>query len=121
MQTFEAHEFEDGELADAGGENGFGELGVEEVVRKVDIEIQNHASSRTFRNRQSIVKRGEGEITLLNVKPAVGFTLPSAGVTPAPLYKTKMRGSVPVRRGKAGFTSPAAGDGVASRESGEVV
>jgi len=24
------------------------------------------------------------EITLLNVKPAVGFTLPWAGVTPAP-------------------------------------
>jgi hypothetical protein len=33
------------------------------------------------------------------VKPAVGFTLPSAGVTPAPGIKTKMRDFVPVRRG----------------------
>jgi hypothetical protein len=30
---------------------------------------------------------GEGEITLLDVKPAVGFTLPWAGVTPAPSIK----------------------------------
>ena len=43
------------------------------------------------------VGRGEGEITLLNVKPAVGFTLPSAGVTPAPSDKRKMRDFVPVR------------------------
>jgi hypothetical protein len=33
------------------------------------------------------------------VKPAVGFTLPSAGVTPAPSEKEKMRDFVPVRRG----------------------
>ena len=32
---------------------------------------------------------GEGEITLLNVKPSVGFTLPSAGVTPALSEKTR--------------------------------
>ena len=32
----------------------------------------------------------EGEITLLNVKPAVGFTLPSAGVTPAPSINREM-------------------------------
>jgi hypothetical protein len=32
----------------------------------------------------------EGEITLFNVKPAVGFTLPSAGVTPAPSTNRKM-------------------------------
>jgi hypothetical protein len=31
------------------------------------------------------------------VKPAVGFTLPSAGVTPAPGIKRKMRDFVPVR------------------------
>jgi len=30
------------------------------------------------------VSPGEAEITLFNVKPAVGFTLPWAGVTPAP-------------------------------------
>ena len=30
---------------------------------------------------------GKGEITSLNVKPAVGFTLPSAGVTAAPSDK----------------------------------
>jgi hypothetical protein len=36
--------------------------------------------------------------TLFNVKPAVGFTLPSAGVTPAPSEgKRKMRGFAPVR------------------------
>jgi len=33
------------------------------------------------------LQRSEGQITLLNVKPAVGFTLPSAGVTPAPSEK----------------------------------
>jgi hypothetical protein len=31
------------------------------------------------------------------VKPAVGFTLPSAGVTPAPNVKRKMRDFVPVK------------------------
>ena len=35
--------------------------------------------------------------TKLNVKPAVGFMLPSAGVTPAPgIKKDKMRDFVPV-------------------------
>jgi hypothetical protein len=119
-------------------------LGVEEVVRKVDIEIHNHASSRTFRNRQSIVKRGEGEITLLNVKPAVGFTLPSAGVTLHPVKSTNRKmartpfcsqvlfpvsfshlrviqsGSCCSEESRV-ITSPAAGDGVVSRELGEVV
>jgi hypothetical protein len=34
------------------------------------------------------------------VKPAVGFTLPSAGVTPAPgIQKEKMRDFVPARAG----------------------
>jgi hypothetical protein len=32
----------------------------------------------------------EGEITLLSVKPAVGFTHPWAGVTPAPNVEKKM-------------------------------
>ena len=32
----------------------------------------------------------DGEITLFNVKPAVGFTLPSAGVTPAPGVNRKV-------------------------------
>jgi hypothetical protein len=31
----------------------------------------------------------EGKITLLNVKPTVGFTLPWAGVTPAPNVKRR--------------------------------
>ena len=35
-------------------------------------------------------KCGKGSITLFNVKPAVGFTLPSAGVTPAPRINRKM-------------------------------
>ena len=47
-------------------------------------------------------ERVEGEITFLNVKPAVGFTLPSAstpsrGLSPAPSDKKKMRDFVPVR------------------------
>ena len=33
----------------------------------------------------------EGEITLLNVKPAVGFTHPWAGVTPAPNVEKRSR------------------------------
>src|ERR1700688_403185 len=36
--------------------------------------------------RQCAVKDG-GDRTLFDVKPAVGFTLPSAGVTPAPGIK----------------------------------
>ena len=35
--------------------------------------------------------------TQLYVKPAMGFTLPSAGVTPAPSDKIKMRDFVPVK------------------------
>jgi hypothetical protein len=37
------------------------------------------------------------------VKPAVGFTLPSAGVTPAPRVKMRMRDSVLLRRLVAGM------------------
>jgi hypothetical protein len=37
-----------------------------------------------------------GRGTLFNVKPTVGFTLPRAGVTPAP-NERKMRDFVPVR------------------------
>jgi hypothetical protein len=33
----------------------------------------------------------EGKITLFNVKPAVGFTHPGAGVTPAPNVEKKVR------------------------------
>jgi hypothetical protein len=45
-------------------------------------------------------ERVEGEITFLNVKPAVGFALPSAGLSPAPsIQKEKMRGFAPVRTG----------------------
>ena len=47
--------------------------------------------------RFSIQRRSESWITLFNVKPAVGFTLPWAGVTPAPSVKMKMRDFVPVR------------------------
>src|ERR1700722_17298226 len=48
--------------------------------------------------------------TLFNVKPAVGFPLPSAGLSPAPGEKTKMRDVVPVRtfsaRRRPALTSP---------------
>jgi len=39
--------------------------------------------------REQSPARREGEITLFNVKPTVGFTLPWAGVTPAPREKVK--------------------------------
>jgi hypothetical protein len=38
------------------------------------------------------------EITLFDVKPAMGFALPSARVTPAPGIKKKMRDFVPVKK-----------------------
>jgi hypothetical protein len=37
------------------------------------------------------------------VKPAVGFTLPSAGLSPAPGIKRKMRDFVPVRKRVGGI------------------
>ncbi len=39
-----------------------------------------------------------GKVTSFNVEPAVGSTPPSAGVTPAPGTKKRMRDFVPVRR-----------------------
>ena len=59
--------------------------------------------------------QGEGEITLLNVKTAVVFTLSWAGVTPAPSER-KMRDVVPVRTLLGTFT--VAGDVVASNSLG---
>jgi hypothetical protein len=44
-------------------------------------------SAKTVKRRQV-----EARITLFNVKPAVGFTLPSAGVTPAPSEKKSQNG-----------------------------
>ena len=41
------------------------------------------AGDRTAQQTVAQVQRRSGNI-LLNVKPAVGFTLPWAGVTPAP-------------------------------------
>jgi len=37
-----------------------------------------------YEHQSANANTGEGKITLLDVKPAVGFTLPWAGVTPAP-------------------------------------
>src|SRR5260221_14497815 len=64
MEASGVHEFEYRELADARGEVGLGKFGVEDVVRKIEFEIHYHSLIPTFRNRQTIVKRGEGEITL---------------------------------------------------------
>ena len=48
------------------------------------IAASDQAAQQKARARLRITRSGEGEITSLNVKPAVGFTLPWAGVTPAP-------------------------------------
>ena len=50
------------------------------------LEVRRFVIALPRRLRHQMA-RWEGEITLLNVKPAVGFTLPSAGVTPAPSEK----------------------------------
>src|SRR5271168_4344228 len=58
-------------------------------VRIVRIESITSGQHRRFRNPRC---SSAIQITLLNVKPAVGFTLPSAGVTPAPgIPEMKMR------------------------------
>jgi hypothetical protein len=57
-------------------------------------------------------------ISLLYAKPTVGFTLPWAGVTPAPSErrKEKMRDFVPVRRVKGKSEVPSITSPVISRE-----
>src|ERR1700678_253309 len=49
------------------------------------------------RRRSSRVGRGVELRNLIVVKPAVGFTLPSAGLSPAPSERRKMRDFVPGR------------------------
>jgi DNA-binding PadR family transcriptional regulator len=73
------------------------ELGWEIVNAKARALARLGAQLR--REIQAPGERKRGKITLLDVKPAVGFTLPSAGVTPAPSVKRKrMRDVVPVRK-----------------------
>src|SRR5277367_760688 len=55
--------------------------------------MSNHDSGwRSNGATKAARSKGEGKITLLNVKPAVGFTLPSAGVTPAPSDRKSQNG-----------------------------
>jgi hypothetical protein len=63
-----------------------------------DFRIRRHQLSRVARSIILIAARQAKIIHELNVKPAVGFTLPSAGLSPAPSVKRKMRDFVPVRK-----------------------
>jgi DNA-binding PadR family transcriptional regulator len=74
---------------------------VRRVVLELGWEIVN-AKARALARLGAQLRREmreEGKVTLLNAKPAVGFALPSAGVTPAPgIRKKRMRDVVPVRK-----------------------
>jgi hypothetical protein len=54
------------------------------------IAAGDRMAQQKLLTRLEITRSGEGEITSLNVKPAVGFTLPWAGVTPAPSINRKI-------------------------------
>jgi DNA-binding PadR family transcriptional regulator len=77
------------------------ELGCEIVDAKARVLAR--LCSQLRREIHVAGKRKGEKATLLNVKPAVGFTLPSAstpsrGLSPAPRVKKKMRDVVPVRK-----------------------
>jgi DNA-binding PadR family transcriptional regulator len=78
---------------------------VRRIVLELGWEIVN-AKARVLarlcsqlRREVHVRDRKIAKVTKLNVKPAVGFTLPSAGLSPAPrVKKRKMRDVVPVRK-----------------------
>src|SRR5208282_5037562 len=67
------------------------------VIRAIRGQLSG--ARRFLSTRAAAGKELNSRRNLILVKPAVGFTLPSAGVTPAPGTKIKMRDFVPVRTG----------------------
>jgi DNA-binding PadR family transcriptional regulator len=78
---------------------------VRRIVTELGWEIVN-AKARALARLGALLRREMGEVgkvTLLNAKPAVGFALPSAGVTPAPgIRKKRIRDVVPARKSSRG-------------------
>ena len=63
----------------------------------------------------------KGKLTLFNVKPAVGFTLPSAGVTPAPSDKKSRNGEDAIPLSGSFCSAFPAGKGVRGIGRGGIV